>query len=55
MQKWEYKWEPTPKFTPSYQAHLTELGEQGWEFVGLFPGDGMAQNFVLFKRAKVEK
>jgi hypothetical protein len=52
MQKWEYRWEPVVKFTPNYHKHLNELGEEGWEFVALFPGDGMAQNFVLFKRPK---
>jgi hypothetical protein len=55
MQKWEYKWEPVAKFTPDYRNRLNELGDEGWEFVGLLPGDGMAQHFVLFKRPKPSK
>lgn len=57
MQKWEYNWEPVAKFTLDYRKHLNELGEQGWEFVGLFPGNegSQAQHFVLFKRPKAEQ
>ena len=55
MQKWEYRWEPVAKFTLDYHKQLKELGEEGWEFVGLFPGDGRVQNFVLFKRPKSEQ
>lgn len=58
MQKWEYNWQPLAEFTIDYREHLNALGEEGWEFAGLFPPSSgpskqpLPMYFVLFKRPK---
>ncbi len=70
MQKWEYKlvsadvdWEDTDKPAGMDQNRLSQLGDQGWELVGITPvtgpledgSNGTVEIHDVFKRLKEEK
>jgi hypothetical protein len=52
MQKWEYHLQPVVKIPLDYSEYLEGMGNEGWEFAGVLPGDPASgkQFFVLFKR-----
>ena len=64
MQKWEYTWIFVPhnlgkmkvnKEKIAAHAYVNQLGEQGWELVGIeqgFPGSGISDYILFFKRPK---
>jgi hypothetical protein len=64
MQKWEYTWVVIPgnlgKMKVGGQKvhardYVNELGEKGWELVGIeqsWPGAGISDYILFFKRPK---
>lgn len=52
MQKWEYGVEPFNKsqYAEDINAELDDYGKDGWEAVGVLPGQGDGDFRVMFKR-----
>ena len=64
MQKWEYTWVVIPGKLGKMRLegvkipaldYVNELGNQGWELVGIeqsWPGSGLSDYLLFFKRPK---
>jgi hypothetical protein len=66
MQKWEYNWLVVPRSLGKMKLggqkgkvqaidYVNELGNQGWELVGIeqsWPGAGLSDYILFFKRPK---